>query len=154
MRERRENERTLRRHDDEQGRVEGGWGLWLINRKPRANKLIAEYELTEFGKSASLLLSFFQRPQGHNLFLSFSTLLIWTFFRLTHVHSLQNMAKSTSYSAYNCLFAALRSPVFGGFASSNQTNICDLLEAKSICFFLCHYLTVFLSFLPTPRFHV
>ena len=59
MRERRENERTLRRHDDEQGRVEGGWGLWLINRKPRANKLIAEYELTEFGKSASLLLSFF-----------------------------------------------------------------------------------------------
>jgi len=94
-------------------RVDGG-GLWLINRKPRANtnKLIAaEYELTEFGKGASLLLSFFQRPQGLNLFLYFSTLLIWTFFRLTHVHSLQNMAKSTSYSAYNLPFAALRSPV-------------------------------------------
>ena len=136
MRERRENERTLRRHDDEQGRVEGGWGLWLINRKPRANKLIAEYELTEFGKSASLLLSFFQRPQGHNLFLSFSTLLIWTFFRLTHVHSLQNMAKSTSYSAYNCPFAALRSPVSGALPHQiKQTFVTSSRRSQFVFFY-------------------
>src|SRR5579863_5761249 len=105
-------------------------------RRPRANKLIAEYELTEFG-NASLLLSFFQRPQGLNLLVSFFTFTIWTIFKLTHVHSLQNMAKSTSYSAYNRPPPCFDPPKTRGLYPSNiyQTSIRDLLEAKFICFF-------------------
>src|SRR5579863_1011957 len=124
-------------------------------RRPRANKLIAEYELTEFG-NASLLLSFFQRPQGLNLLVSFFTFTIWTIFKLTHVHSLQNMAKSTSYSAYNRPPPCFDPPKTRGLYPSNiyQTSIRDLLEAKFICFFSCHYLTVVPSYLPSPRFHL
>jgi len=97
--------------------------------------------LTKFGKGASLLLSFFQRPQGLNLFLSFSTLLIWTFFRLTHVHSLQNMAKSTSYIRQNKQTSAMSPPhthTSGVVSSVHQLDeddddICPICEGDCTC---------------------
>jgi len=87
-----------------------------------------------------------------NLLCPFPLFSIWTVFRLTHVHSLQNMAKNTSYSAYKYPPPRFDPPKTRGFARPIKRAFVTS-SRRNLFVFFCRPLPHSCSLLsPVPSF--